>query len=194
MDIDSEHLGIPETEYSAVVRMPAGEFQRICKDLANIGDTGTGLCHLLLAGCACSHVASYELTEKFQLCAVAISVTKDGIKFSTNGDIGSANVTIRQNNGVDVKVCSQHIMLLLITCRRRDMTASSGCAGGGADNHRAARACVPHIRPSIPQLVHQSDPPVIDCVLEPFQGPSHRRRLPYSRHGIYQVLLSTQDR
>jgi proliferating cell nuclear antigen len=41
MDIDSEHLGIPETEYSAVVRMPAGEFQRICKDLANIGDTGT---------------------------------------------------------------------------------------------------------------------------------------------------------
>lgn len=41
MDIDSEHLGIPETEYSAVVRMPAGEFQRICKDLTNIGDTGT---------------------------------------------------------------------------------------------------------------------------------------------------------
>jgi Proliferating cell nuclear antigen, C-terminal domain len=40
MDIDSEHLGIPDTEYSAVVRMPASEFQRICKDLTNIGDTG----------------------------------------------------------------------------------------------------------------------------------------------------------
>ena len=40
MDIDSEHLGIPETEYSAVVRMPAAEFARICKDLSNIGDTG----------------------------------------------------------------------------------------------------------------------------------------------------------
>ena len=26
---------------------------------------------------------------------VAISVTKDGIKFSTNGDIGSANITVR---------------------------------------------------------------------------------------------------
>ena len=25
MDIDSEHLAIPETEYSATVRMPAGE-------------------------------------------------------------------------------------------------------------------------------------------------------------------------
>eukprot|EP01025_Chloroclados_australasicus_P062279 TRINITY_DN81783_c0_g1_i1.p1 TRINITY_DN81783_c0_g1~~TRINITY_DN81783_c0_g1_i1.p1 ORF type:complete len:281 (-),score=33.22 TRINITY_DN81783_c0_g1_i1:73-915(-) len=73
MDIDSEHLGIPDTEYSAVVRMPATEFQRICKDLTSIGDT------------------------------VAISVTKDGIKFSTAGDIGTANVTVRQNNGIDVK-------------------------------------------------------------------------------------------
>lgn len=40
MDIDSEHLGIPDTEYAAVVRMPATEFSRICKDLSNIGDTG----------------------------------------------------------------------------------------------------------------------------------------------------------
>ena len=40
MDIDSEHLGIPDTEYSAVVKMPAGEFQRIMKDLSSIGDTG----------------------------------------------------------------------------------------------------------------------------------------------------------
>ena len=43
MDIDSEHLGIPDTEYSAVVRMPASEFSRICKDLSNIGDTGAPL-------------------------------------------------------------------------------------------------------------------------------------------------------
>jgi proliferating cell nuclear antigen len=40
MDIDSEHLGIPDTEYAAVVRMPATEFSRICRDLSNIGDTG----------------------------------------------------------------------------------------------------------------------------------------------------------
>jgi proliferating cell nuclear antigen PCNA len=40
MDIDSEHLGIPDTEYAAVVRMPATEFARICRDLSNIGDTG----------------------------------------------------------------------------------------------------------------------------------------------------------
>ena len=40
MDIDSEHLGIPETEYEAIVRMPSAEFARICKDLSTIGDTG----------------------------------------------------------------------------------------------------------------------------------------------------------
>lgn len=31
MDIDSEHLGIPETEYSANIRMPSAEYARICK-------------------------------------------------------------------------------------------------------------------------------------------------------------------
>ena len=40
MDIDSEHLGIPDTEYSAVIKMPSAEFQRIIRDLSTIGDTG----------------------------------------------------------------------------------------------------------------------------------------------------------
>ena len=71
MDIDSEHLGIPDTEYAATVKMPASEFQRICRDLSSIGDT------------------------------VTISVSKDGVKFSTTGDIGQANITCRQNTTVD---------------------------------------------------------------------------------------------
>ena len=45
MDIDSEHLGIPESEYEAIVRMPSAEFARICKDLSTIGDTGIFLFH-----------------------------------------------------------------------------------------------------------------------------------------------------
>ena len=36
----SEHLGIPEAEYDATVKLPSSEFQRIVKDLATIGDTG----------------------------------------------------------------------------------------------------------------------------------------------------------
>lgn len=71
MDIDSEHLGIPDNEYDATVKMPAAEFQRIVKDLSTIGDT------------------------------VEISVTKDAVKFGTTGDIGSANILCRQNNTVD---------------------------------------------------------------------------------------------
>lgn len=71
MDIDSEHLGIPEAEYHAIVKMPSSEFARICRDLSSIGDT------------------------------VVISVTKEGVKFSTKGDIGSANIVCRQNTSVD---------------------------------------------------------------------------------------------
>jgi proliferating cell nuclear antigen len=67
MDIDSEHLGIPDNDYDATVKLPAGEFQRIVKDLATIGDT------------------------------VEIAVTKDAVQFSTHGDIGSATVMCRHN-------------------------------------------------------------------------------------------------
>ncbi len=44
MDIDSEHLGIPDTDYNAQVKMPSAEFQRICRDLSTLGDTGTPCC------------------------------------------------------------------------------------------------------------------------------------------------------
>ncbi|CAF1924076.1 unnamed protein product, partial [Brassica napus] len=70
MDIDSEHLGIPDAEYHSIVRIPSSEFSRICKDLSTIGDT------------------------------VVISVTKEGVKFSTAGDIGTANIVLRQNTTV----------------------------------------------------------------------------------------------
>ena len=40
MDIDSEHLGIPDTAYETIVRMPSAEFQRICRDMSMIGDSG----------------------------------------------------------------------------------------------------------------------------------------------------------
>ena len=33
MNLDQEHLGIPETDYACVIKMPAGEFARVvsCK-------------------------------------------------------------------------------------------------------------------------------------------------------------------
>lgn len=71
MDIESEHLGIPDTEYKCTVRMPSSEFQRIIRDLAVFGDT----------------------------CSIA--VTKEGIRFSSNGDLGTGNILLKNNTAVD---------------------------------------------------------------------------------------------
>ncbi|KAJ3008616.1 hypothetical protein HKX48_008430 [Thoreauomyces humboldtii] len=71
MDIDSEHLGIPETAYDAVVKMSSAEFQRICRDLSVLSES------------------------------VAIDVDKDGVKFSAAGEIGSGAVTLKQGTSVD---------------------------------------------------------------------------------------------
>ncbi|KAL1987995.1 hypothetical protein VTN96DRAFT_1519 [Rasamsonia emersonii] len=71
MDIDQEHLAIPETEYSATVEMPSAEFQRICRDLNALSES------------------------------VVIEATKDGIRFSCQGDIGSGSVTVRPHTNVE---------------------------------------------------------------------------------------------
>lgn len=43
--LDQEHLAIPETEYSSLVTLPAGEFSRICKELQSLSDTLTIATH-----------------------------------------------------------------------------------------------------------------------------------------------------
>ncbi len=40
MDIDQEHLGIPETEYASTIVMPSAEFKRICTDLMAMSESG----------------------------------------------------------------------------------------------------------------------------------------------------------
>ena len=40
MDIDQEHLGIPDTEYAATISMPSSEFRRICVDLMALSESG----------------------------------------------------------------------------------------------------------------------------------------------------------
>ncbi|GAA5941993.1 uncharacterized protein JCM15063_004265 [Sporobolomyces koalae] len=65
MDIDAEHLGIPDTVYDAEISLPATEFQRIIRDLKELGES------------------------------VKIEVSKDGVRFSADGDIGTASVTLK---------------------------------------------------------------------------------------------------
>jgi len=66
IDIDSEHLGIPDTEYKTIIKMPSSEFQRICREIQIIGDT------------------------------VTISATKEGVKFGVSGDLGTGSIVCKQ--------------------------------------------------------------------------------------------------
>lgn len=113
MDLDVEQLGIPvsdqrfpsssfchfvlstdpdlplspslqEQEYSCVVKMPSGEFARICRDLSQIGD------------------------------AVMISCTKDGVKFSASGELGTGNVKLSQTSNVDKE--DEAVSLVIAAC------------------------------------------------------------------------------
>lgn len=68
MDIDQEHLGIPDTLYEAEITLPSSEFNRIIRDLKELGES------------------------------VRIEVSKDGIRFSCEGDIGSGAVTLKQTS------------------------------------------------------------------------------------------------
>lgn len=94
MDIDQEHLGIPETEYAATISMPSSEFRRICADLMALSESG------ML--CACIRFQSYtSMSETNISIIVAIEASKDGVKFSCNGDIGNGAVTLRSHTNVE---------------------------------------------------------------------------------------------
>jgi proliferating cell nuclear antigen len=66
LDIEAENLGIPENQqYKGVIKMPSAELMKICRDLKEFGDSITMHC------------------------------TKDGLKFTVKGDIGTGNVVVK---------------------------------------------------------------------------------------------------
>uniref|UniRef100_A0A8C7FCY4 DNA sliding clamp PCNA n=1 Tax=Oncorhynchus kisutch TaxID=8019 RepID=A0A8C7FCY4_ONCKI len=71
MDLDVEQLRIPEQEHNCVVKMPSGEFSRICRGLSQIGD------------------------------AVMITCAEGGVQFSASGELGTGNIKLSQTNIVD---------------------------------------------------------------------------------------------
>ena len=60
-----------DTEYTATIKVPSQEFQRICRDLSQFGDT------------------------------VVISAKKGAVEFSGAGDIGSAKIVLKENGSID---------------------------------------------------------------------------------------------
>ena len=67
MEIENEQLGIPDTPYKCTIKMPSSEFERIVRDLQVLGDTCT------------------------------IACTKEGVRFSVSGSIGTGNILTRAN-------------------------------------------------------------------------------------------------
>merc|ERR1711885_30364 len=65
MEIESEHMEIPEQQYKVIARMPSSEFQKICRDLKEFGET------------------------------MQVSASKEGLRFSVQGDVGTGIVMLK---------------------------------------------------------------------------------------------------
>eukprot|EP01123_Difflugia_compressa_P008185 TRINITY_DN2382_c0_g1_i1.p1 TRINITY_DN2382_c0_g1~~TRINITY_DN2382_c0_g1_i1.p1 ORF type:complete len:280 (+),score=49.93 TRINITY_DN2382_c0_g1_i1:74-841(+) len=71
LDIDSDTLGIPDVEYKSIVKLPSSLFQRTCANLSAWGES------------------------------VVIATSKNGIKFSVVGDMGSGDVMLKPSSDAD---------------------------------------------------------------------------------------------
>jgi len=65
MNIESEHMEIPEQQYKVIAKLPSSEFQKICKDLKEFGET------------------------------MQVQANKEGITFSVSGDVGTGNILLK---------------------------------------------------------------------------------------------------
>ncbi|EKM56375.1 uncharacterized protein PHACADRAFT_253458 [Phanerochaete carnosa HHB-10118-sp] len=68
MDIDTDTLGIPDTDYDARVTMPSSEFSRIVRDLSQLGES------------------------------VRIEVSKEGVRFASEGEAANGNILMRHTD------------------------------------------------------------------------------------------------
>merc|ERR1712014_136686 len=65
MQIERKHMEVPEQHYKVTAKMPSAEFQKICRDLKEFGET------------------------------MQIKASKEGITFSVQGDVGAGNVMLK---------------------------------------------------------------------------------------------------
>merc|ERR1711870_166147 len=65
MQIESEHMEIPEQQYKVVAKLPSSEFLKVCRDLKEFGET------------------------------MQVQASKEGIRFSVQGDVGAGNMILK---------------------------------------------------------------------------------------------------
>ena len=100
MDIDADTLNIPETEYDARVTMLSTEFARIVRDLSQLGES------------------------------VRIEVSKEGVRFASDGEAANGSVLLRQSDG-------SHISGTTIKPQERDETEEEKGDDDGDDDDEA---------------------------------------------------------
>ena len=68
MNLDTESLGIPETEFNSICTLPSSEFGRICREFGSLSET------------------------------IKIDTNKENVKFSIAGEIGAGNTVLNQKD------------------------------------------------------------------------------------------------
>merc|ERR1712187_726516 len=114
MQIESEHMEIPEQQYKVVAKLPSAEFLKVCRDLKEFGET------------------------------MQIQASKDGIRFSVQGDVGSGNVVLKPRESekpeervslkVDEPVTATFALRYLVTFSKAAPLCSTVESGLGPDS------------------------------------------------------------
>uniref|UniRef100_A0AC35TPQ2 Proliferating cell nuclear antigen n=1 Tax=Rhabditophanes sp. KR3021 TaxID=114890 RepID=A0AC35TPQ2_9BILA len=81
VDLDNEHLGIPDQDYTACIDMPSNEFMKSCRDLAMFSDT------------------------------ISIAADKGSVTFSATGETGNSTVTYNSSTPSDDEEESNKIVI-----------------------------------------------------------------------------------
>merc|ERR1712078_237442 len=103
MQIESEHMEIPEQQYQVVTQMPSAKFLKIVKDLKEFGET------------------------------MQISASKDGLRFSVKGDIGDGNVMVKPRESDKEPVVATFALAYLVKFAKAAPLCDSVELGVGAD-------------------------------------------------------------
>ena len=122
MNLDQEHLGIPETDYACVIKMPSGEFARV------VSPAGLFFDRILILFSQVRDLSQFGES-------VVISCTKEGVKFSAAGDIGVGNIKLAQTANVDkeeeaVTIEMQEPVNLTFASRYLGMFTKASCLSG----------------------------------------------------------------
>jgi proliferating cell nuclear antigen len=92
--LDSEHLGIPETEYTSEITMNSNEFSKLCKELYILSET-----------------VEFEISSTYVKFSVEGEVGSGSIKIQTGGAAGADDVATKDEETVKLSFALRYLNL-----------------------------------------------------------------------------------